>query len=177
MISASAKAHRQKLIDELQSSTPKPPTQTPADYWFLNQPAPAPQSAPSNSVTFGTQVVAPGAATDNAVQTTTPTVDEEELVHELETHKEEGPTSSYYGHLRTIQPLSVQKEEATKKAAEASYIQAQQVPIPPPPLPPVTPTQQAAILQLASNDDLNVATIAREAKRNESDDEVVIKLH
>lgn len=43
---------------------------------------------------------------------------------------------------------------------------------------PVTPSQQAAILQLASNDDLNVATIAREAQRSGlSDGEVVIKLH
>lgn len=177
MVSASAKAHRQKLMDELQSSTPAAPAQPAADYWFLNQPAAAPTAAPRNSVTFGTKVVAPGAPTDDSTQTATPTVDEEELVHELEAHKEEGPTSSYYGHLRTIQPISVQKEEAAKKAAEASHMQAaQQIPLPPPP-PPVTPTTQAAILQLASNDDLNVATIAREAKRNESDDEVVIKLH
>jgi hypothetical protein len=43
---------------------------------------------------------------------------------------------------------------------------------------PVTPSQQAAILQLANNDDLNVATIAREAQRSGlSDGEVVIKLH
>lgn len=42
---------------------------------------------------------------------------------------------------------------------------------------PVTPKDQTAILQLASNDDLNVATIAREAERNISSDEVVIKLH
>jgi hypothetical protein len=41
---------------------------------------------------------------------------------------------------------------------------------------PVTPTQQAAILQLANNNDLNVATIAREADRTASD-EVVINLH
>jgi hypothetical protein len=43
---------------------------------------------------------------------------------------------------------------------------------------PVTPAQQAAILQLANNDDLNVATLAREAHRSEeADGEVVIKLH
>jgi hypothetical protein len=41
----------------------------------------------------------------------------------------------------------------------------------------MTPSKQAAILHLASNDDLNVATIAREAKRADSSDEVVIKLH
>ena len=185
MISASAKAHRQKLIDELRAPTPPQPAQQakPADYWFLNQPA-KPASAPRGTVTFGTQVVEPGAATDNTTPiTATPTVDEEALVHELETHKEEGPTASYYGHLRTIQPLSVQKEKAAKRSAEALRMQPPQqpqrlaTPPPPPPPPPVTPAEQAAILQLASNNDLNVATIAREAKRNGPDDEVVIKLH
>ena len=42
---------------------------------------------------------------------------------------------------------------------------------------PVTPKDQTAILQLASNDDLNVATIAREAGRNNPVNEVVIKMH
>ncbi|HSW74852.1 MAG TPA: PrgI family protein [Candidatus Saccharimonadales bacterium] len=42
----------------------------------------------------------------------------------------------------------------------------------------VTPVPNPAILQLASNDDLDVATIAREAnKRKELQDEVVISLH
>lgn len=42
----------------------------------------------------------------------------------------------------------------------------------------VTPAPNPAILQLASNDDLDVATIAREAnKRKELQDEVVISLH
>lgn len=50
---------------------------------------------------------------------------------------------------------------------------------PQPPQQQVTPTSDPAILQLASNDDLNVATIAREAnkRKGELQDEVVISLH
>lgn len=172
MISASAQAHRQKLIDELNAPPPTTPKAPPADYWFLNQPS-QPANAPRGSVTFGTQVVEPGTTQDGTqvTQTVTPAVDEAAIVHELEEHKEEGPNSSYYGHLKTIQPLSVQRQQATQKAAQAPV-----QPLPPLPTPPVTPTQQAAILQLARNDDLNVATIAREANKND-DGEVVIQLH
>jgi len=54
--------------------------------------------------------------------------------------------------------------------------QAQQAPQTPPAQ--VTQAPDPAILQLASNDDLDVATIAREAnKRKELQDEVVISLH
>ncbi|MGH7158307.1 MAG: PrgI family protein [Candidatus Saccharimonadales bacterium] len=165
MISASAQAHRQKLLDELKQPEPAPPAQQkpPADYWFLNQPAPG--SIPRGAAAFGTQVVAPGAA--GGAQSTTSNIDESAIIHELEEHKEEGPNASYYGHLKTIQPLSEQREAAAKAAAAAR----QNRPAPPPA--PVTPANQAAILQLARNDDLNVATIAREASKGE----VVIKLH
>lgn len=180
MISASAQAHRQKLMQELQAPTPTTPaptsaqTQPSANYWFLNQPASPPAGAPRGNVTFGTQTVEPGTSS-----TTTPVaaVDEEALVHELEARKEEGPNSSYYGHLRTIEPISAQKAQAAKRATEAATITAAQQPSLPPPPPPVTPAEQAAILRLASNKDLNISTIAREAKRSGPDDEVVIKLH
>jgi len=174
MINASAQAHRQKLMDNL-NAPPEPatPQKPPADYWFLNQPAQPPANAPRGSVTFGAQVVSPGMGqADNSLpQSTTPAVDEAAIVHELEEHQEEGPTSSYYGHLKTIQPLSVQRQQAARQTAATP---PQITPTPPPP--PVTPAQQAAILQLARNDDLNVATIAREANKN-GDGEVVIKLH
>lgn len=174
MITASAQAHRQKLMDELKAPQAATPQKPPADYWFLNQPAQS-TSSPSGAVTFGTQVVSPGTdqtdTTNAGVLPATPTADEAALVHELEEHKEEGPTSSYYGHLKTIEPLSVQRERAAKTAAQTPP----PIPAAPPP-PPVTPAQQAAILQLARNDDLNVATIAREANKS-GDGEVVIKLH
>jgi hypothetical protein len=60
---------------------------------------------------------------------------------------------------------------------------AQQQPSIAQPQPPadqqMTPPPDPAILQLASNDDLDVATIARQANRHKEElqDEVVISLH
>lgn len=185
MISASAKAHRQKLLDELRNE-PSGKPEAPANYWFLNQPS-RPVTAPSGSVTFNTQVVTPGVDNDVADDSTvgpTPTAmpdeDEQALVHELDSRRDLSPNASYYGHLRTIQPMSVQREQAAKKAAEAAHApKAAPTPPPPPtpPEPPVTPAKQAAILQLAGNNDLNITAIAHEANRSEPNDEVVIKLH
>ena len=189
MIDQKAKSHRDELMANMQKNAPEPPK--PADYWFLNQPAPS-AKIPNNMVTFNTQVVTPGAANDAAATMAPPVQDEAGLLAELEARKQASPTGAYYGHMHTIKPLSAQDASAP--------------PLPPPPPPslatpiappavappttvapaatpaqtasaPVTPTPQAAILQLASNNDLNVATIAREAERSAPQDEVVIKLH
>ncbi|HJQ09234.1 MAG TPA: PrgI family protein [Candidatus Saccharimonadales bacterium] len=213
LIAASTKAHREKILEGLRSPVDtKPETPPPAqpqssasrnNYWFLNQPAQS-TSIPANMVTFNTQVVTPGMPVEDIPNApAAPTADEESLVHELEARKSELPTTAYYGHLHTIQPLSAQRKktdldrskvtETTKPAnADASGVSSSlpddtsQAPAQAaaaltsaaqPTPPPVTPAQQAAILQLASNDDLNVATIAREAKRSAEQDEVVIKLH
>lgn len=188
MINASAKAHRQKLIDELNQNSP-PATAPPKpanNYWFLNQPA-QPTNVPSNTVTFNAQVVEPGAAPVGSPNPAAPTADEAAIVHELEVQKQKSPNASYYGHLHTIQPLSEQRKQAAAahptppplpqiNQPQAADVQTTAGPPTQAPPPPVTPAKQAAILQLASNDDLNVATIARVAKRTEPD-EVVIKLH
>jgi hypothetical protein len=213
MIEASAKAHRDKIVESLsqnaqepapQPDTPKKPVN---NYWFLNQ-AGQSSSVPSNMVTFNTQVVTPGTDEDgNLPGSFSNGTDEKQLLQTLEERKRELPMSAYYGHLHTIQPLSAQNAAAPTQAPERPVAPAptpvtqdatqpptnddstQQPtgqptgpdpqPTPMPNLqPPVTPTQQAAILQLASNDDLNVATLAREAKRSGlSDGEVVINLH
>ena len=193
MIAQAEKAHRQKIIEEMNKPEPvKQPAKPANNYWFLNEPS-QPVKTPKDTVTFSTQVVTPGA--DDVAQPAAITPqDEANLVQELEHQKQEGPNASYYGHLRTIKPLSEQKAEAAhKQPAQLRPVplpiptpmpmpqSAPAVPIPPvpesPPKPQVTPAQQAAILQLAGNNDLNVATIAREAKRAEPQDEVVIKLH
>ncbi|HUC89969.1 MAG TPA: PrgI family protein [Patescibacteria group bacterium] len=136
-----------------------------------------------------------------------PALDEAQVLKELETRKQELPMASYYGHLHTIQPISAgggtqahaaptahaQRPNAQAIPAAAPVAQAAGMPQPisaPAPAqaavpqqpqaqaqPPVTPKQQAAILQLANNDDFNVATIAREAQRSGEQNEVVIKLH
>lgn len=182
MIAASSKAHRQKIMEELQqavstgdnnlsrkrerqpakSAAAAPPAN---DFWFMNQPAPSPSggTAAQDAVTFNAQLVTPGAPSTALPATPTPTPDEEALVKQLAAQQKTDHIP--YGHLHTIQPLSAQK------------------PAPPPPPKPahpkVTQASDAAILNLARNDDLNVATIAREAhkQRPENQDEVVISLH
>lgn len=174
----------------------------PANYWFLNQPARA-ANIPANMVTFNTQVVTPGmteAEIPNAP--VAPSADEQTLVETLDAKRRELPATAYYSHLHTIQPLSAQQSApavaAPVTAAGSQPTITQQIlsgvtptiPNPQPSgqqttassqpqqpaVPPVTPANQAAILQLANNNDLNVATIAREADRA-APDEVVIKLH
>jgi hypothetical protein len=268
MIEASSRAHRQKIVDNLKKENPTlpPPPQAPPvppppaptnNYWFLNQPSAA-SGVPDDMVTFNTQVVTPGmtqAEMPAAPTAAQPTPDEEELVHELDARKQTMPTTAYYSHLHTIQPLSAQQQQRQQAAMPiqatqhtpvsgevaamppappyasmtngpiriieqplpsgapsaasgvrqslpspgpiAPPVAQQQQPAPmaappvqqmggtpppptpwqPPAQPPVTPANQAAILQLANNDDLNVATLAREAQRSTQPDEVVIKLH
>ncbi|HKU19106.1 MAG TPA: PrgI family protein [Candidatus Saccharimonadales bacterium] len=245
MINASAQAHRQKIVDSLSKPAQAPPMMAPPtgagvpsassakrskspatppnNYWFLNQPAQA-TTIPSSQVTFNTQVVTPGMSENDMPMSTAEVVarDEAELVHELDARKQQLPTTAYYGHLHTVQPLSPahqvalpqQQANSQQLAADQQQlaapspvipkappvVQPQPQPIAPAPAmgglplmpmtpvqpwqppaepaqPQVTPAQQAAILQLANNNDLNVATIAREAERTAEPDEVVIKLH
>jgi len=197
MMAASAKAHREEIMTKLKTpSTPlaPPPAPTPAqpvhqnDYWFLNQPAQQASSVQQDAVTFNTQVVAPGApATSLPVSAATPTQDEESFI---KSHKNEPAFSpNMHGHLHVIQPLSAQQATATAQTNAAAAGQQQPMPMPQPPaaggqnatVPPVTQARDTAILkELSRNDDLNVATLAREAhKRTEQadDSEVVISLH
>ena len=95
---------------------------------------------------------------------------------------------AYRGHMHTIQPLSYQATHPQQPNPAQAVAAPQSPQIAPPQAQqptgqtqnasaPVTPAGQAAILQLASNDDLDVATIAREAERAVPQNEVVIKLH
>jgi hypothetical protein len=134
-------------------------------------------------VTFNTQVVTPG-VTDNSsdsgfLSDTTP--EEAKLVAELEEHKKESAATAYYGHMHTIKPLSEQQPAIPPlQPGPAAQPTASAAPVTPPAQStnaPVTPTPPTVILDLAGNDDLNVATLAREAERAAPQDEVVIKLH
>lgn len=183
MMAASAKAHRQKIIDGLSDNSPP---STPSQYspsnisndshWFMNQPS---VSTPQDAVTFNAQVVAPGSSVASLpVAPANPTPDEEQLIEKLA--EENNIPVNNYTHLHTIQPLGTQSQDQTVPQQQ----EQQQPPIPPIQQPVAPATQQvtqppsAGILDLARNDDLNVATIAREAqKRRESAQEVVISLH
>jgi hypothetical protein len=76
-----------------------------------------------------------------------------------------------YGNLRTLQPLKPQSAAPVSAAAAGSQKQ---------PAAPMTAGGDPAILSLSKNNDLNVATIAREAQRAKQGgvgNEVVISLH
>lgn len=165
MITQSSQDHRQRLIDQLRNDAPAVPAQAagpqPSAQWFMSHsPAPLVTAAP-------------------AVQAAEPTAADEALLSSQ--LKSLGAPSQAYGNLRTIQPLGA------KAAAN---------PVPEPPLPtpaasagvpndpsgPMTARNDPAILSLSKNNDLNVATLAREAHRAKHDDkgsqdEVVISLH
>jgi hypothetical protein len=186
LITASSQQHRQHLIDQMNSSNQQ---QTPAvpvapmtdpqtaplqanDYWFMNQPAPgqAVQLPADQAVFSGSTTVQPGTA---APITNMPiTADESALVERIKA--QDSAEQVAYSHLRTIQPL-------TQQAMQPLPVVANTVTATTTPQPAMTPHQDAAILSLAHNDDLNIATLAREAqKAKESDelaaDEVVISL-
>ena len=201
MISESAKVHREQIMQRMQEAPAPAPAR---DFWFLYQPAQG-ASVPGNMVTFNTQVVTPSSAQPaSAAQPQTqqtaadPFADEAHIVAELDARRQSLPTTSYYGHLHTIQPLSAQGTPMQQPSVQQGAVQQptavtsapQALPLvspspgPQAPLvsapqepPAVTPQGQAAILQLSPNNDLNVATIAREAERAAPQDEVVIKLH
>jgi hypothetical protein len=86
--------------------------------------------------------------------------EEASLVSQLKSQAADHPAP--YGNLRTLSPLNTAQPAA-----------------PIAPAPAVTPPTDPAIISLSENDDLNVATLAREAKRtrdSDNQDEVVVSL-
>lgn len=179
MISAAGTTHRQQIVAQLQQPMVAPPTPAPtptpqpqqptADYWFMqgqgqrqtptiNDPGQIVGSAPV--VMLGTQA-AP------TVQAATPTPEEEALVEKLKAENANSAMTAAYGHMKTLKtPEQLAAEARAAVTAAAAK-------------PPVTPTDQAAIINLSNNDDLDVATLARQAHEQvsrDSDDEVVISL-
>ena len=172
MINQSEQTHRQRLMAELngvQTASQQPPA-NPADRWFQPH-APA----PSQPAVIG---AAPQAVSDPD--------EEAALAAQIKAHNDTISISS--AHMRTLQPLGSQPAQpaapTTPPAAAGPASQtAAETPksTPPEAAPAVTPASDPAILSLASNDDLNVSTLAREAykaKHGEEppQDEVVISL-
>ncbi len=193
MIQASSQAHRQQLMTQMQQpdepvTSAAPQTQTtppqsqpqtaPNDYWFMNQPA----SVPAGQAMFtDTPVVVPGnPATDQSVgpQAATPTPKEQALVEKFKA--ENSSQSVAYGHMKVVKTMEEQMaDDARAKIAEAQAQAAAQAAAKAAKT-TVTPTEQAAIMNLARNDDLDVATIARQIHKqpvSNNDGEVIISLH
>jgi hypothetical protein len=176
MITAQAQSHRQQLVAQLQQddsvAVAAPATGTsnqpaPTNYWFLNQPTPVPGQA-----TFvDSAVVTPGSKDEPAAvpQAVNPTAEEAAMVEKFKA--ENSSMQAAYGHTKVVKPLSEQTAAAPPQNPAPA--------VPPPASNRVTAKDTTAIMNLASNNDLNVATIAREANRKQGgdQDEVVISLH
>jgi hypothetical protein len=162
MITQSTQAHRQQVVQQMQN--PKPASAQPADYWFLN--ATAGQQAPVTPgyATFDhNPTVVPGVAqTPAAAPSATPQItadDQAALLDKL--HKQKKSSEKHNKHLRTIKTMQEKQEEERQKAAT------------------VAKPENPVVQQLAKNNDLNVATIARQANKSQQkpdDGEVVISL-
>jgi hypothetical protein len=158
MINQSSRQHRQQLMNELNQVKAGQPLNQPAsqaapaaDYWFMNQAA-----NPAN--TMPQQVAIPGELPTAApVQATA--ADDDALAAQLKLNSQVGAQNMSNAHLRTLQPLGSQPAAAPAASTPA------------PAAPAMTTPADPAILSLASNDDLNVSTLAREAYKATHDDE------
>jgi hypothetical protein len=163
MMVESAKSHRQQLINRMNS--PAAPAQTqnqttpPANYWFLNQPAQRPDIPADSALFQDAQVVQPGVEAPPQVQVAAEVTAEEEAIVAKAREANDSQKAVMNSHLRTIQPLG-----STPQATDQG---------------PSTKQPDPVIQQLASNDDFNIDTIARQAKKAKesgSDGEVTISL-
>lgn len=175
-----------------------PPAQSaPApDFWFMNQPDPSntqPGYAtfpnnPAASVQPAAGTQSPYPPAPSVPVAANPTEEEKALIAHLAERNEQ--INPMHSHLKTIQPLSATDHTSMPMPpltdpANDPVVSVTPDPEPPAPQepatpePPVTPQPDPDIIGLASNDDLNVATIARQAqkKKRKQPDEVVITLH
>lgn len=183
MINQSSQQHRQDLIDQFNAPSPAPAPapnygqsrqsdSQPADYWFMNQ---------SDVAAGGGSAIAPLVNPVREAQDATE--DENALVANFKAFEASQHVSN--SHLRTLNPLGSQPP-TNDQSDDASSSDTRQTPQSDYPVnisadPPMTPPADPAILNLANNNDLNVATLAREAykvKHNDEPprDEVVISL-
>ncbi|MBA3758540.1 PrgI family protein [Candidatus Saccharibacteria bacterium] len=158
MITASTQDRKQQAIQNMTNPSPTNQQTIPADYWFLNQtPAPT-QQQPGFTSFSSSQLVQPGQQTTASPQQAS-NIDEKALLDKI--HTEQAKPDLAKNHLKTLIPLGQQPK---KKAPEQNTVH---------------PSATPEILNLAVNDDLNIATIARQAKKTQKppdDGEVIISL-
>ena len=152
LIDQSTENHRQELIAQMNAPAPQPAqTQTQTQQqndYWFMNGNPAAVST----------VPAPKPADVNVNE-------EAAILSQLRHNAAATNQTEVYGNLRTIQPIG--NQTVPQQTTPAAPIQ-----------PAVTAPSDPAILSLAKNDDLDVATLAREARRvSDDDDEVVIPLH
>lgn len=177
MINESTREYRQRLVEQLRQPLPSAPApaatpdqaQDQSQQWFMNHnPAPA-QPAPIMAAPYGPAPALPASPlpAQPPAAAAADAGDDAALSAEL---KERSRPTQEYGHLRTLQPLGANAaaDNAAPRVPDDSSTG-------------VTVSSDPAILSLSKNNDLNVATLAREAQRalqgNGAKDEVVISLH
>jgi hypothetical protein len=154
MISASTKARRQELMEKMRNAGPSLPPAVAAAIPTAANPThwfmPQPATAPTIPAEPATIGTLPIAGI--------PTAEEAALVERAKVQN--SAKSSSYSHLKTIDPAGAHPSE------------------PPQPVSAVPATPDAVILDLARSNDLDVATLSREARRSKEppEDEVVIPL-
>lgn len=184
MITDAAAAHRQQLIQQMQTQISPAvlpavpattPTAQPNDYWFMHQAAPVAGQATFSSAA----VVAPGttaaAEPPSVPQAAAPTDAEEALLEKLKAENHSQTIANdHLKHIKTPAELLAEQQAAAQK--QAAEIAAQQVAERQ--KAQVTSEKQAAIMDLARNDDQDIATLARRARTETKNDngEVVISL-
>ena len=172
MIAASTQAHRKEAVSRMQQAATGQATQTPANYWFMNS-APQP-TAPGTAAFASPSVIAPGATDYTQPKVAAPPItaaDEQALLKKIHEQEDDPDPTNY--HLRVVEPVSSSlRSKHHHKPSKNETAKGQSS---------STPTSDPAILNLANNDDLNVATIARQADKMRDaeppQDEVVVKLH
>lgn len=171
---------------------PSVPTAQPqqSQYWFADGPAyPVNPAIAQQDATTATAAPYHIESDTPLAVPATPTPEEVSLVEDIK-RQNQSAMAINYGHMRVLQPTS-DPYAASNNGVPIDYQGASQIPAPvytddiaansvPAPAPqPVTRQPDPAILELANNDDLDIATIARQAKReiDKSPDEVEIRLH
>lgn len=169
MMAASTQAIKNRARNNMKMAAQQNTGPNP-DYWFLNQ---SQADIPTGQAIVESHVVMPGQS-DNTTTAPKPSPDEEALLEQIHQQRSlSGGASSAFGNLKTIMPLSQQPPDN-------SSISTTQTP-PQPPKPAAKTKPDPEIMELATNDDLNVETIARQANKKHKNEppanEVIINLH
>jgi hypothetical protein len=172
MIAKSNEDRRQRLIQEMNNPAPPVaavPGNGAAAQWFTNH---NPAATASQAFYPAPVEAVPASAQTPVTATAVPSAPDDALLDE-QLKQQAAQSQVYSSHLRTLLPA------APADAATPPYGPVPQTPVDNP-SPPMTASGDPAILSLSNNNDLNVATLAREAQRARdggSQDEVVISLH
>lgn len=184
---AKHKADTQAMLEHVREEANQPAqasAKQAQDFWFMNNNQQA------------ANVVAPG-KTPAATTTPAPQItkeQEEELMKKAHEKHARDEMQKHSSHEKILQPMSAQHtpnptpaQQQSTPQQTAPYDTTQQASLPTPQTPqaqaqttPVPDTPKADILNLASNNDLSVETLSRQAKKNDDlseGDEVVVSLH